>query len=187
MALKALVLDTETTGLISSGMVKAEQLPEIIEFYAAMIDFKKTGKYKLLEELELLIKPDRMIQEHKTGRHNITKITGITNAMVQDAPAFSTVANKVFPLIERAPVIISHNIAYDMEVLDIEAKRLGYQIKWPQTICTVEATAYLKGDRLKLVELHELLLKEKFVAHRARQDVEALIRCCAVLYKQGII
>jgi DNA polymerase III epsilon subunit-like protein len=148
--MKALVLDCETTGLISSAMVKTEQLPEVIEFYAAMVDFQKTGK------------------------------------LVQ-APPFKQVAPEIFGLIERAPIVISHNIAYDTEVLDIEAKRLNYTIKWPPTICTVESTAYIKGDRLKLVELHEFLFKEKFTAHRAKEDVTALIRCCGMLYKQGVI
>lgn len=185
--MKALVFDTETTGLISSRMVQPEQLPEVIEFYGAMVDFAKTGKYQLLSELNLLIKPARMIQEHKVGKQNITKITGITNAMLAEAPTFSKVAARIFLAIEKAPLVIAHNAHYDVEVLDIEAERLNYKIAWPAVLCTVEATAYMRGDRLKLVELHEMLFKQKFTAHRAKEDTTALIRCCATLHKQGVI
>ena len=186
--MKALVFDTEATGLISSRLLKHEQLPEVIEFYGAVCNFTKAGKFKIEQELELLIKPANMIQEYKTGKHNIAKITGITNAMLVAAPTFKDVANQIFSMLEAAPLAIAHNISYDTEVLTIEAERLGYQIKWPQRLCTVEATTYLRGDRLKLSELHELLFKEKFAgAHRAKVDVQALIRCCAELHKQGVI
>jgi len=186
--MKAVVFDCETTSLISSRMVQIDQLPEVIEFYGAMVSFRKTGKWQIDDELELLVKPAKMINEFKTGKNNITKITGITNEMLADSPSFAKVANKIFNMIEQAQLVIAHNLTYDREVLDIEAQRLGYQIQWPAALCTVEATAYLRGDRFKLSELHEHLFGEKFAgAHRAKQDVHALIRCCGALYKQGVI
>ena len=186
--MKALVFDTETSGLISSRLAKAEQLPEVIEFYGAMVDFTKAGKYKVTQELGLLIKPDRMINELKTGKQNITRITGITNAMVKDAPAFKAVAARIISFVEQAPLAIAHNVTFDKEMLDIEAWRLNHAIHWPPVLCTVEATGYLRGDPLTLSELHAYLFGQKHAdAHRAKADTHALIRCCAELYKRGVI
>jgi DNA polymerase III alpha subunit (gram-positive type) len=186
--MKACVFDTETTGLISSRRLRDDQLPQVIEFYGAMVEFNKSGKHKLLHDLELLIKPSTQINEQKTGKHNITKITGLTNIMLADAPAFKEVATKIFGMLEAAPLVIAHNCAYDSEMLNIEADRLSYKIKWPRTLCTVEATAYLKGDRLTLAELHEHLFNTKPPAkHRAKVDVETLIRCCGELHRKGVI
>lgn len=186
--MEALVFDTETTGLVSSRLVKKTSLPEIIEFYGARCTFnKQTGDFKIIEELELLIKPDRMINEYKEGKQNIAKITGITNAMLADAPPLQQVANQMFELIERAPLVIAHNLHYDEEVMDIAATRQNYQIKWPPGICTVEATAYLRSERLTLTNLYAMLFNEKFTPHRAKADTTALIRCCAKLYQQGVI
>jgi DNA polymerase III epsilon subunit-like protein len=184
----ALVLDTEATGLVSSRLLKQEQLPEVIEFYGAYVTFKKSGKYQIEKELELLIKPTRMIQEHKQGRQNIAKITGINNAMLKDAPAFKDVATTIFKFIEAAPLVIGHNISYDEEVLNIEAERLQRTIQWPRKLCTVESTIYIRSDRLKLVDLYAMLFpEEKYTPHRAKPDTHALIKCCAMLHKQGVI
>src|SRR5262245_55281841 len=119
--MEAVVFDTETTGLVSSRLVKRTSLPEIIEFYAARCTFNKNGSFNIIDELELLIKPDRMINEYKQGRQNITKITGITNAMLQNSPPLAQVANKMFVFLEMAPLVIAHNLHYDEEVMDIAA------------------------------------------------------------------
>jgi DNA polymerase III alpha subunit (gram-positive type) len=170
-------------------MLTLDQQPEIIEFYGATVDFAKSGKYKIVDELELLIKPSRPINETSTVRRkNISLITGITNVMLVDAPSFAQVVDKIRGTLEHAPLLIAHNLEFDKQMIEIELQRLSRIISWPRGICTIEATSYLKGDRLKLEELHQYLFGQKFQgAHRAKQDVTALIRCCGELYKRGII
>ena len=173
----ALILDTECTGLIDNRIVKDERLPEVIEFYAELVNLDNGA---LMSSLERLCKPTRAITQE------IVDITGITNEMVADQPPFSLIAPTLFTLIETSPRVIAHNMTYDKECLDIEAQRLNYQIKWPQLICSVEQTVHLTGRRLTLSALYQHLFKEKFKdAHRAKNDVKALTQCCVELYRLG--
>jgi hypothetical protein len=73
-------------------------------------------------------------------------------------------------------------------MVDIEAQRLGIELRWPRLVCTVEQTIALKGYRLSLENLHKELFGEPFEgAHRAKADVAALTRCCRELFKRGMI
>src|SRR5262245_4914657 len=185
--LKAMVFDTETTGLMSTALLQTDRQPSVIEFYGALCTFNG-GRYKVLRVLEALIKPPAPFKEEGTRRKNITAITGLTNAMLTGQPVFAEVARQIFEFIEAAPLVIAHNLAFDKEVLDLEAKRLQRVINWPPGLCTVEQTAHLKGDRLKLEEVYVHLFKEKFTtAHRAKADTLALARCCGELHRQRII
>jgi len=188
MTLKAMVFDTETTGLMGTALLQADRQPSVIEFYGALCTFNATGKFRVIRSLELLVKPPTPFKEEGARRKNITAITGLTNAMLEDKPTFAQVAKQVFEFIETAPLVIAHNLAFDKEILDLEAKRLQRVINWPPGLCTIEQTAHLKGDRLKLEELYTHLFKQKFAtAHRAKADVLALAKCCSELHRQGII
>ena len=178
----AFILDVETTSLIENHTVKLDRQPHIIEFFGQLVDLE-TGE--TTNELDILIKPPISIPEE------IVKITGITDAMVEDHYAFDHFKDEIQSRIESSPsehnqCIIAHNAAFDKEALDIEFERLGIQIKWPKVICTVEQTIHVKGFRLNLSGLHELLFGEPFAgAHRAKADVAALTRCCVEIYHRG--
>jgi DNA polymerase-3 subunit epsilon len=188
MMLKALIFDTETTGLTGTALLQQDRQPSVIEFYGAIFTLQKNGKYRANRNVEFLIKPPTPFKEEGVRRKNITAITGLTNEMLADRPMFADVAKVIFDFIESAPLVIAHNLAFDKEMLDLEAKRMQYMIKWPPGLCTIEQTVHLKGDRLKLEELYTHLFKEKFTtAHRAKADVMALARCCAELHRQRII
>lgn len=172
------VLDTETTGLIENVTVKDDKLPEVIDFYGCLLDVD-TGK--VLEEVDLLIKPTIA----KKLPEEIVNITHITDEMLKGKKLFSMHADEIRTLIEKAPVATAHNAAYDKEVLDIEFNRLDQTINWKFVMCTVEQTMHLKGFRLSLSALHELLFNEAFAdAHRAKTDVHALCRCVVELIKR---
>jgi DNA polymerase III epsilon subunit-like protein len=105
-----------------------------------------------------------------------------------DKPAFVGVANQIFSFIESAPLIIAHNLSFDKDALEIEAERLGRTIAWPPGLCSVEQSLHLKSKRLTLKKLHaELFGKEFEGAHRAKTDVQALVRCCVELFKRGVL
>jgi DNA polymerase III epsilon subunit-like protein len=169
--------DTETTGLVDTLAVADDRLPEVIEFYGVLVD--EDGS--MIREVETLVRPRKKIPAE------ITRITTITNEDVRDAPAFDLVADEIADLIQSAPMVVAHNIGYDIEVLNLEFKRIGAVLRWPKIrICTIEQTMHFKGHRLSLSDLHEHLFGEKFAgAHRARADVEATVRCVMELKKRG--
>lgn len=185
--MRALVFDVETTGLPKNRTVKLNLQPEIIEFAAFMVNLK-TGK--VLKKYQTLIKPSKLLSDTPAfgEKKTITQITGITNEMLANAPSFKDVSKDIFTMIQKAPVAIAHNLSFDAEMLDIEAERLKYELKWPRKICTVEATIAMKGFRLNLTKLHLELFGEPFEgAHRAQGDVEALTKCCIELFKRDIL
>ena len=176
-----MAFDTETTGLIDNASTRLDLQPEVIEFTGIIFDAANGNQ---LEELSLLFRPSKMPLPPK-----ITSITGITDADLADAPPFPTLLPHVVKFIARQPRIVAHNLSYDMEVLDLEMKRHGRPpIEWPRGVCTVEQTIHLRGYRLSLQELHKELFGEHFTgAHRARADVQALIRCCVELRRRELI
>ena len=177
--MKAFLFDTETTGLIENHTLALDKQPSVIEFFGCLADLK-TGK--IISSVDTLIKPPKPVSGE------VTKITGLTNDDLANAPTFLEVQDKIFPALEGAPIIIAHNLSFDKEMMELEAERLSRKIKWPRLICTVEQTVALKGFRLSLSALHEHLFNETFTgAHRARVDVEALLRCCKKLHKMGAI
>ena len=175
----ALHLDTETTGLIKNKTLPLDKQPEIIEFYAALVDLSTS---EVLEEFECLIKPQYELPAI------ITKITGLTTSDLKDCKPFHHYASSIKGMIEKSEVVIAHNASFDKGMVDIEFKRLNQTVNWPRTICTVEQTIHLKGYRLNMQALHNTLLGENFAeAHRAKNDVKALISCTTELFKRGII
>lgn len=177
--MKVLLFDTETTGLIDNHSLKLDRQAEVIEFYGCLTDLA-TGEIE--KEFSQLIKPRNPASEE------ITKITGITNEMLEGQPPFSKVAPSIKAFLESAPFIIAHNLSFDKEILDIEFERLQKTIAWPRGLCTVEQTLHLRGYRLSLQALYEYLFNEPFKdAHRAGADVKALLRITVELFRTGDI
>lgn len=177
--MKALVFDTETNGLVKTQLLPLTKQPSIIEFYGCLADLE-TGE--IIEEIDQLIKPPGEISEE------ITRITGLDAASVAGAPIFADQADRLRAFIEQAPLIIAHNASFDREMIDVEFERLGQTLAWPRVICTVEQTIHLVGYRLNLSALYQHLFGEAFPnAHRAKNDVIALLRCCVELHRLGEI
>lgn len=170
--------DTETTNLINSGMVPIDKQPEIIEFYGCRVDLT-TGE--VLAEVDELIKPRRPLTPETT------RITGIKEADLADRSPFAAFADPIAALLEGSPGVMAHNLSFDMEMTALEFGRLGRILAWPRRkLCTVERTVHLRGHRMTLTHLHEHLFGEGFPdAHRARVDVQAMVRCAVELHKRG--
>lgn len=183
----ALVLDTETTGLIENRSTPLEKLPEIIEYYGVLVDLLSGRK---VSELHRLIRPRHrlpsMVAIGLRASRTITQITGIRDADLEGKPEFPEVAAEIFRQVEEAPLVIAQNASFDREMIDLEAERMGLQLEWPPVICSIEQTVHLRGYRLSLSALHEHLFGEAFEgAHRARADTEALVRICVELVRRG--
>lgn len=176
---KTLIFDTETTGLIFNRTIKDDKLPRIIEIYGCLVDL---NNQTILDEFETLVNPGIPIPKE------ITRITGLEDEHVKEAPTFKLLASWLQAFMESADEMIAHNLAYDEEVMRVEFDRLGLKVKMPPMLCTVEQTVHLKGYRLSLSKLHEHLFGEAFAdAHEAKADVLALVRCCFELRKRGVI
>jgi len=173
------IYDTETTGLFYSGLLDNEKKPEMTEFCAFKVDLDKE---EILKEYEFLVKPKRGIPDEAVA------ITGITNEMVENEKHLVHYVDQIKDALEKCDAVVAHNLSYDKEMIDTEMARINHSIKWPRLICTVEKSICIKGYRLSLTELHRELFNEAFSgAHRARKDVEALMRCTIELYKRDYI
>jgi ATP-dependent DNA helicase DinG len=174
-----MAFDTETTSLINNRSMADKFLPHVIDFYGAIVDLS-TGQ--IHNEYETLVNPGIPLDEE------ITRITGLTDADLKNAPAWSAVAGQVEALILSAPAALAHNAAFDAEILDIEFARLKRTIEWPPLICTVEQTRHLKSHNINLNDLYEMLFGERFEdAHRAKPDTVATIRVAMELYRRGML
>jgi DNA polymerase-3 subunit alpha (Gram-positive type) len=178
--MKIFVFDLETSGLIENATVKDELLPDMIEFYGCLVDLE-TGEVS--SEVDTLVKPRRPISEE------ITRITGLTNEDLETAPSMLEVAPTIKAAIEAAPAVLAHNASFDVEVTSLCFKRVGVPLIWPKRrLCTVEQTIHMKGHRLSLTALHTELFGEGFpAAHRAKNDVMALVEICKELFRRGDI
>lgn len=162
------VFDCETTSLLLHPKADMASQPKIIEFAACLIDSERAA---IVDEYEQLINPLQTITEE------ITKITGITNAMIQDKPTFPAVAQAIAKFMGRASVMIAHNLEFDETMLKNELERnLIKDFPWPsQGMCTVQLWTSEWGRNMKLTELYERKLGKPLAqTHRALDDVKAL-------------
>ena len=176
--MEIIIFDTETTGLLQPENSPLVAQPKIIELYAVKLD----EEFNILDEINELINPGEPITPF------ITNITGITNEMVKDSPSFKDIASKVNAFWHSANLSVAHNHAFDSGMLDVEFKRIE-SLHQPakKCLCTVEATMGMTGHRLTLTRLHWMLIQEQFKAHRAKDDVFALVRCFHNLTESGVI
>lgn len=171
------IFDTETTDLVKPLATPLEKQPEIIQ-----IHIEKFDDGQLVDTFSSFVKPFKPVPDF------ITDITSITNAMVDDAPRWLSIQSDVQAfMLDGVDEVAAHNLSFDMDMVNIEAKRTGHQFLWPvNRICTVEQTEHIKGRRLDLMSLHEHLFGEGFEkAHLAQNDVAALARCFFRLRELG--
>ena len=111
------VVDLETTG----GDFKRDR---IIEVAVVLHDGKQ-----IVDTFSSLVNPERAVPEF------ITRITGISTEMVQDAPKFYEIAKEVVQYTE-GNIFVAHNVRFDYSFLKGEFKSLGYNYQRKQ-LCTV--------------------------------------------------
>lgn len=117
------IIDIETTGLSS----EREKITEIAIFI-------HDGK-KIVDEFISLVNPEKRIP------YNISRMTGITNELVENAPKFYEIAKEIIELTENK-IIVAHNANFDYSFIKSEYKSLGFDFK-RETICTVKLSRKL--------------------------------------------
>lgn len=113
------VVDVETTG----GRSIYDRVTEI--------GAVKVRGGEVVDVWQSLINPKRPVP------YFITELTGITNAMVRDAPTFDQVADAFAAFMEGA-IFVAHNVNFDYGFISAEYRRMGRGFKHPK-LCTVAA------------------------------------------------
>jgi DNA polymerase-3 subunit epsilon len=149
------VVDIETTG----NGYKGSKITEISIF---VFD----GKV-VVDEFTSLVNPEQNIPTF------ITNLTGITNAMVRNAPKFYEIAKKVEEL-TKDTIFVAHNVNFDYNIIHEEFKNLGFDFK-RKKLCTVRLTRKIVPG-LSSYSLGNICTSENIPIngrHRAKGDAEA--------------
>ncbi|WP_378932875.1 ATP-dependent DNA helicase DinG [Metabacillus herbersteinensis] len=103
----------------------------------------------------------------------IEQLTGISNEMVQDAPAFEEIAENIVSLLEDA-YFVAHNVYFDLSFLQEELQRCGYSSFTGPILDTVELSRITlpTARSFKLSELCDELEIQHLNPHRADSDAE---------------
>jgi DNA polymerase III subunit epsilon len=104
---------------------------------------------------------------------NYTRLTGISNEMVADAPKFYEIANKIIDL-TKDRIFVAHNVNFDYGFIKEEFASLGYKFK-RETLCTVRLSRKLMPGKqsYSLGRLCESIGIEIENRHRAEGDAVA--------------
>lgn len=149
------VVDIETTG----GRSGNHRITEI--------GIATVQNGKIINTWQTLINPTRHIPSF------ITKLTGISNEMVKDAPLFSEIANELREQLNNS-IFVAHNVNFDFGFIKSEFERLGEKLSLPK-VCTVrEMRKYFPGQNSyslgSLSKAYDLPLENH---HRALDDAIA--------------
>ncbi len=161
------IIDIEATG----GSAQKDRITEVAIFI-------HDGK-RVLDRFSSLVNPQRHIPPF------ISKLTGITNEMVANAPMFADVAQRIFDITEGA-IFVAHNVKFDYSYIKAEFKRLGMRYQ-RERLCTVDLTRkvfpHLPSYGLGNVTKHlNIPIEDR---HRAAGDAAATVQLFERLLSSG--
>ncbi len=161
MTRKYAIVDIETTG----GHLRRDKITEIA---IVLYDGKQ-----VIETFQSLIHPGRSIPSH------ISRLTGITDEMLVDAPRFYEVAKKVVELTEGC-IFVAHNARFDYTFIKRAYESLGYTYTRKQ-LCTVRMSRMVNPDLRRhgldaLCRHYDLAVQNR---HRAFDDAMATVKIFA--------
>jgi len=191
-----LTFDTETTGLPKSRNASIEdssQWPYIVQL-TFMLYNTETRKMEMLEDDIIKMENGVEIPKESSEIHKITpEISENQGIHIKDAIIKFTVA------IEKANILVAHNIEFDKKIIQAECHRLGYQNVFNERnyiyydtmlfgTHITKLTRVTKYNKLvskypKLIELHEKLFESQPKnLHNSLVDVFACFRCFYKMY-----
>lgn len=157
----------------------------------AIVDIETTGGYaatngiieicikvfdgeNIIEEFETLVNPNQAIPRY------IQAFTGINNEMVQDAPQFEEIAERVYTCLQ-GNVFVAHNVNFDYSFIKSHLEFYGYTLH-TKKLCTIRLArqifpgfpSYSLGNLCNSLEI-DLVNR-----HRAAGDASATV----VLFKK---
>lgn len=168
------VVDVETTGGASDGSDRVTEVAAVIVSGGQIRDVYST-----------LVNPQRTIPPQ------ISRLTGISNSMVRDAPLFGDIAGEVVRQLA-GRVFVAHNASFDWRFMATELDRCtGHALEGRQ-LCTVRLARKLLPELQSrsldgLAVYYGLQIEAR---HRARDDAiataEVLLRFIDLLEERGI-
>ena len=152
------IVDIETTG----GYAAAGGITEI----AVIV----TDGTKIISRFETLVNPVYTIPRY------VESLTGITNAMVEDARHFKMIADELYKLLNDK-IFVAHNVNFDYSYLKYYFKESGYELDCKK-LCTIRLgrqilpglKSYSLGNFCREVGIP---VKQR---HRAAGDAEATVK-----------
>jgi len=160
------VVDLETTG---GRMTAADgKVADAITEIGAV----KVRGGVVLGEFATLVDPCRSIPPQ------IVQLTGITTAMVCDAPTIAGVL-PMFLEFAQGAVLVAHNARFDMGFLRAAADQNGIRWARPQALCTVQLARRVlsreEAPSVRLAALARLFAVASQPTHRALDDARATV------------
>jgi DNA polymerase-3 subunit epsilon len=158
------IIDVETTGGTKNKITD--------------ISIYTTDCKTIVREFHTLVNPNIPIP------YFITRLTGISNEMVENAPYFHEVAKQVLEA-TRDSIFVAHNVNFDFNVIKNEFKELGYAFS-RKKLCTVKLSR-------KIIPGHKSYSLGKICAdldipihgrHRAKGDAFATLQLFKLLYNK---
>ncbi len=169
------VVDLETTGGRMNGS-DGKVADAITEIGAVKV---RAGV--VLGEFATLVDPQRSIPPQ------IVQLTGITTAMVCDAPTIAAVL-PMFLEFARGAVLVAHNARFDMGFLRAAADQCGIRWVRPQTLCTVQLARRVltreEAPSVRLAALAQLFAVANEPTHRALDDARATVEVLHALIER---
>src|ERR1700742_4340665 len=160
------VVDLETTGGRMNGR-DGKTADALTEIRAVQV---RGGV--VLGEFATLVDPQRSIPPQ------IVQLTGITSAMVYDAPTIDAVL-PMFLELARDSVLVAHNAGFDIGFLRAAAQRCNIAWPRPPVLCTVRLARRVlsreEAPSVRLAALARLFSASCEPTHRALDDARATV------------
>ena len=184
-----LFFDTETTGVPKNYDAPASDVnnwPRLVQLAFIKTDWEGN----IIDSKDFIIKPQGFtIPKESTKFHSITN-----EFAIQLGSNLKEVLELFNDEIERASMLVAHNIKFDKKIVAAEFFRTNItsSILNRTNICTMERSinfcALPEYKWPKLSELYKKLFNEEFQEqHNARHDIFATYKCFWELNKRGII
>jgi DNA polymerase III subunit epsilon len=161
------VVDLETTGGRASAKNPGDRCDAITEIGAV-----KVRGGVVLGEFGTLVDPGRAIPPQ------IVQLTGITTAMVRDAPTIASVL-PMFLEFARGAVLVAHNSGFDIGFLKAAAAQCDIAWPKPPVLCTVRLARRVltreEAPSVALGALARLFSASCEPTHRALDDAKATV------------
>ena len=160
----------------------------------AVVDIEATGgnhvKGRIIEIAIILFDGEKIVSEYSTLVNPevkidwyVTKLTGIKNSMVADAPLFADIAEEILRL-TKGHIFVAHDVDFDYKFLKEELRKVGLDFNEPK-VCTLklsakhlpDASSYSLG---KLCDEMGIPIPKE-VRHRAAGDAVATAKLLGLL------
>ena len=190
---KILVFDTETSGLVKKDEPILSKQPYIVQYAHALIDVGN-GHWDVEETW------NKMFQIPINMPRRAQEVHGISAERVKGKIYIYSVLDQILSRLEEADIIAGHNVRFDMNMLFVEAKRIGQQERVkalaPKLVDTMKESKNIVGAKNKRGALKNPNLQEAYKyfhgenfdgAHDALADVMATAKVLKALYMENIL